>query len=179
MHKAAEDYVKNDVPLPKSFDYLQGMLDKLKQKAGDKYTEYKMAVTNERTPCDWSAPEAWMRGIADLLIINKEKKRALVLDYKTGSDRYADTNQLRLMALLTFAHFPEVDVVKGALLFVLKNRLVSYRLERKDADNDQGWLNPSIAGTIAELYSAQDSNVFTPSPTGLCRFCPVSTCEYA
>ena len=42
FHKAAEDYVGNDTPLPKKFDYAQAMLDSLNAKRGVKLCEKKM-----------------------------------------------------------------------------------------------------------------------------------------
>ena len=55
-----------------------------------------------------------MRGIADLLIVDEESLTAWVVDYKTGKDKYPDKEQLTLMSLMVFAHFPIIRVVKSA-----------------------------------------------------------------
>lgn len=178
VHKAAEDYVSKDVDLPESFEFMRSVLDALKRKQGDKFAEYQMAVDYDRNPCDWFGKQVWLRGIADLLVLNRDAGKALVVDYKTGNDRYADVEQLRLMALMTFAHFPEVQRVKGALLFVTKQRVVSFSLERKDANTDKGWLAPAIAGRTASIAASIANGVWNPKSSGLCRYCPVRTCEY-
>jgi PD-(D/E)XK nuclease superfamily len=178
MHKVAEEHVANGAAVPESFKYLEPVLDAVVRKEGDKYPEYKMAVTHERVPCDWFDPEAWMRGIADLLIISPNKNAALVFDYKTGNHAYADVEQLRLMALLTFAHFPEVNKVNGALLFVLKNRVVKFSLERKDEHTERGWGADAIVGRAARISASLTNDEWQPSHSGLCRYCPVTTCEF-
>jgi RecB family exonuclease len=47
-----------------------------------------MALTLDRQPCGFYDKNRWVRGIADLLIINGED--AAVIDYKTGSEKYPD-----------------------------------------------------------------------------------------
>ena len=89
FHEAAENYVKNDDPMPPKFDYAIKTLDKLKEKRGDKLCEYKLGLTKELKPCGFSDDTVWFRGIADLIILDDDL--AWVVDYKTGkSARYAD-----------------------------------------------------------------------------------------
>jgi RecB family exonuclease len=178
LHKVAEDYIGKQAPLPTSFGFMRDALDRLKRKPGEKHTEYKMAVTIDRQPCEWTDKQTWLRGIADLLIVDRAQGKALVVDYKTGNDRYADIEQLRLMALMTFAHFPEVQRVKGALLFVLKNRIATFSLERKDESTDKGWFADAITGRIARLNQSILNGEWQPKSSGLCGYCPCDSCEY-
>lgn len=177
LHKAAETYIGEGTPLEPEFSFLKPILDSLRGKTGQFYPELEMAVTVKREPCEWNAPEAWIRGIADLVIVNEEKGTAFVVDYKTGNDRFADIEQLRLMALLVFAHFPKVKKVKGALLFVVKNRMIKFDMERRDADSDMGWVR--IAENVARISAAYDGNIWNATQSGLCRkHCPVSDCLF-
>ena len=57
FHEAAEEYVKNQVPLPLKFDYALKALDRLQAKQGRKLCEYKLGLTKELEPC--MCPE-WM-----------------------------------------------------------------------------------------------------------------------
>ena len=82
-----------------------------------------MGLTANLEPCGFKDPEVWWRGVADLAIINGDEARCL--DYKTGkSAKYADTDQLELMALAMFKHFPDIKIVRGALFFVISKNLI-------------------------------------------------------
>jgi hypothetical protein len=99
---------------------------------------------------------------------------AFVTDYKTGSAKYPDPKQLKLMALMTFAHFPEVKHVKGALVFLLHNAFVTEDYSRAKADSY--WT--SFLPDLARLKLATDTDVWMPNPTPLCGWCPVKTCVF-
>ncbi len=176
FHKAAEDFMGDDVPLPKKFEYALPVLESLKAKRGVKLCERKMGVTEDLRPCDFYSKDVWFRGIADLLIIDVLAETAWVIDYKTGkSAKYADKGQLELMALTVFAHFPDVKKVKAGLVFVVSNALVrdSY------ADFDKARLWEKWIGKYEGMKKAADQNVWNPKPSGLCkRHCPVTVCVH-
>jgi hypothetical protein len=172
VHSALEDYVKDGTPLPVNYQRYQKQLDPLRDMDGIKYPEHKMAVTFERTPCSFGAKDYWVRGIADLLVVDGEQ--GYVVDYKTGSNRYPDPKQLQLMALLMFAHFPEVDHVKAGLLFVVHEHFVTSEYSRADADD----LWADFAGDLERLRLSHVNSVWQPNPTPLCGWCPVKTCEF-
>ena len=88
FHKAAEDYIQDGVVLPDQFMFAKPTLDALVAKPGRKLCELQMALTTNLTPCDWTSPDVWVRGIADLLIIDDENMTAWVIDYKTGNNKY-------------------------------------------------------------------------------------------
>jgi hypothetical protein len=78
-----------------------------------------MALDASRQPCKFDGEDYWVRGIADLLIVDGDT--AYIVDYKTGKPTYADPNQLKLMALMVFANFPAVQKIKSGLMFLLHN----------------------------------------------------------
>ena len=176
FHKAAEDFMGDDVSLPKKFEYALPVLESLKGKRGVKLCERKMGVTEDLRPCDFYSKDVWFRGIADLLIIDVLAETAWVIDYKTGkSAKYADKGQLELMALTVFAHFPDVKKVKAGLVFVVSNALVkdSY------ADFDKPKLWEKWLSKYEQMKAASDNNVWNPKPSGLCkRHCPVTVCVH-
>jgi hypothetical protein len=59
-----------------------------------------------------------------LLIVDDENLTAWVADWKTGNNKYPDRDQLVLMSLMVFAHFPHIRKVNSALLFIVKNDMV-------------------------------------------------------
>ena len=122
-HKALEDYVRDGVELAKNYQRFKPFVDKLISIPGEKYCEYEMALTYNREPCDFKSEDRWVRGIADLVIVDGDY--AFIVDYKTGSNKYPDPKQLRLMALMLFTYFPAVKKIKAGLLFVMKNSFVS------------------------------------------------------
>jgi hypothetical protein len=177
FHKAAEEYIAGTVGvLDPRFDFAQGVLDKLKTTNGEKLCEYKMGLTSNLEPCGFFDKNVWYRGIADLIILDKEKGVAKVIDYKTGkSAKYADKGQLELMALCVFKHFPEIKIVKAGLLFVVCNAFIKdvYAIE-KQSDLWSKWLQE-----YGKLEKAYEVDVWNPRPTGLCRaHCVILECPH-
>lgn len=174
MHKAAEEYIRDDVELPGSLEYLQPALDKLKSYPGTQYCEHKMGLTRNLAPCAFDAQDVWWRGIADLLVVNGNQAR--IVDYKTGkSAKFADTKQLELLSMAVFKHFPEVEYVKAALLFVVSRDLVKATYSVKNTDEYwQRWL-----AETALLEKAFDAGTWNPRPNFTCRgWCAVTDCHH-
>jgi RecB family exonuclease len=174
LHSAAEFYIKDDKPLPPQFAFIKDMLDALKAKPGRKLCEHEMGVTADLRPCGFMAEDVWVRGIADLLIIDDDNLTARVVDYKSGNNKYPDREQLKLMALMVFVHFPHIRKVSGGLLFVVKNDLVKASFLRGEAE-EYWW---DYRERIARIEKAHETGVWNPKPTPLCGWCVVKTCEY-
>jgi RecB family exonuclease len=174
LHTAAELYIKEGTPLPPQFAFLQGTLDALMAKPGRKLCEHQMGVTKDLKPCKFMDKEVWVRGIADLLIIDDENLTARVVDYKSGNNKYPDREQLKLMALMVFAHFPHIRRVSGALLFVVKEDIAKASFMVGEAE-EHWW---DYRERVARIEQAHESGVWNPKPTPLCGWCPVATCEH-
>ena len=172
VHKALEEYVRDGVPLAKNYLRFKKVVDELIAIEGTKYVEYEMALGEDKLPCDFKDENRWVRGIVDLLIVDGD--HAFIVDYKTGSNRYPDSKQLKLMALMTFAHFPEVMKIKAGLLFVMHDTFVTEEYNRDDID--KLWSN--FAVDLERLGKSFELNMWTPNPTPLCRFCPVKDCDF-
>lgn len=172
VHGALEDYVGKGTPLPKNYQQYQKQLDPLKDMEGIKFPEHRMAVTFDRTPCTFGAADYWVRGIADLLVVDGEQ--AFIVDYKTGSNKYPDPKQLQLMSLLTFAHFPQVQHVKAGLLFVVHEHFVTSEYARENSEK----LWNDFIPDLERLRLSHVNDSWQPNPTPLCGWCPVSSCEF-
>jgi hypothetical protein len=179
FHEAAEHYMRDGTPMPPYFNFAKPALDSLKQFKGELLCEYKFGIIkngDELEPCDFDNENAWYRGIADLLIINHETGEARVVDYKTGkSARYADPDQLELMSLCVFKHFPHVKRVKAGLLFVVCNAFpkASFSTDQQDLLWSR-WVQRH-----SRLLLAYDNDVWNPKPSGLCKaWCPVLSCSH-
>jgi len=173
FHKVAEDFVRDGTPVPEEFRFTQKVLDNLAAREGTKHLELKMGLTIDLEPCAFFAKNVWFRGVVDYLSIDGGTAR--VVDYKTGkSAKYADPDQLELMALTVFKHFPEVTDVRGALLFVIANSLVTDTYTTSDQSRWAKWVS-----RVNALQTAVDTGVWNPKPSGLCRkHCPVVECSH-
>ena len=176
FHKACEDYIKSEAPLPKKFDFIQQTLDALNEKRGIKMCEQKLGLTADLEPCGFFDKRVWFRGIADLVIIDVLTGVAWVIDYKTGKSlKYADKGQLELMALIVFKHYPQITRVKAGLLFVIAKGLVKEEYEIDSESNLwEKWL-----GIYGRMEKAFESDVWNRRTSGLCkRHCPVLECAH-
>ena len=174
FHSAAEYYIKDGTPLPPQFEYAKDTLDALLSKPGRKLCEYEMGLTKDLLPCSFHDKNRWVRGIADLLIIDDDNLTARVVDYKTGNNKYPDTDQLKLMSLMVFKHFPHIRKVSSALLFVVKNDMVKASMAVDEAD--AAWWE--YRERVARLEQCFASGVWNPKSSGLCPWCQVKTCEF-
>ena len=110
-----------------------------------------------------------------ILIIDDENLTAWIVDYKTGNNKYPDREQLKLMALMVFAHFPHIRKVNAALLFVVKNSMTKHTVTREQEDA-LWWKYRERVATISDCM---DTGVWRPKQSGLCKkYCAVLTCEY-
>ena len=174
FHKAAEDYIQDGVLLPEQFNFAKATLDALIAKPGRKMCELQMALTTDLKPFDWKSKDAWVRGIADLIIVDDENMTAWVVDYKTGNNKYPDREQLKLMSLMVFAHMPHIRKVNSALLFVVKDDMVRHAMTLDQADAE--WWQ--YRERVARIEQAHDAGVWNPRPSPLCPWCPVTTCTH-
>ena len=172
VHTACELFIKEDKEFPEQYSQFKDVLIALKDFKGMKRTELKLGLTENKKPCGFFDKNIWVRGVIDLLIISGET--AYVIDYKTGSDRYPDTTQLKLMSALVFEHYPEVQKIKASLIFLVKDRMIKERYNRSEL----GDLWKRFDAPLYKLRQAFESDVWNPNPTPLCRYCPVKSCEY-
>jgi hypothetical protein len=179
VHEAAELFIRDGSALPEKYSYLKPLLDKLNTYPGQKHCELEMGlkrVDGRLLPCAFNDPDVWYRGIADLVIISPDGKLARIIDYKTGkSSRYADTKQLALMAACVFLHFPNVEHVKAALLFVVAGDLIKAQYDAPNGMHIFTELNDKL--TLRE--AAYESEIFNPKKNFTCRaYCPVVICPH-
>lgn len=174
MHKAAEAYVKAAGELEAEFAFIKPILDTLRNISGEKRTEHKMGVKHDGTPTRWNDPERWFQGIADLTIVG-DSPVARVVDYKAGDSKYADTDQLELMSLLLFAHYPHVKLVKGVLLFVLSEQVRKRTVDITEKDR----LWQKYRERHAKVIASHAADNWPMKESGLCKkHCCVLSCNH-
>lgn len=176
VHKAAEDFITLGHPIPDKYALIRPVVERLAALPGDKFAELKLGVRKVDggyEPCGFFDKDVWWRGIADLLIISGE--RAWCVDYKTGKNaKYADKKQLDLLAGAVFAHYPQVTSVKSALIYVISGELIK---KRHYATRQAEYLSV-FDEQLDQLEAAMDNGIWNAKTSGLCAFCPVTSCEH-
>jgi CRISPR/Cas system-associated exonuclease Cas4 (RecB family) len=172
VHKALENYIKDGTPLAENYKRFQKLMDSLKEIPGEFHPELRMALNFEKKACKWSAPDCWARGIVDFLVVDGEE--AYIVDYKTGSNKYPDVKQLKLMALMIFEHYPEVKNIKAGLMFVMHNSFITEEYERGQVTQLWDHFTPDLE----RLKLSYEQDVWHKNPTPLCGWCPVKSCEH-
>ena len=174
VHEALELYIRDGKEIPPEYAQFKDVADAMLGKPGRKLAEYEMALTADLKPCEWKSPDVWVRGIADILIVDDDNLTAWVGDWKTGSNKYPDRDQLVLMSLMVFEHFPHIRKVNSALLFIVKNDIVKMSMTR-DQKDEHWW---RYRERTARLEACFENDVWNPTSTPLCGWCPVTTCEF-
>jgi len=151
VHKAIEDYIRDKKPIPPEYAQFQPVVDAMLGKSGRA-----------------------LAGIADILIVDDENLTAWVGDWKTGNNKYPDRDQLVLMSLLVFQHFPHIRKVNSALLFIVKNDMVKMQMQRDQAE--AFWWK--YRERTARLEASFENDVWNPNQTPLCGWCQVTSCEF-
>lgn len=179
LHLAAENFMRDGTEVPEKYAYIRPYLEKLKAIPGEKLCEHKMGLKKQDgrlVPCGFFDKDVWYRGVADLIIINRETQEARVVDYKTGkSSKYADTKQLALMAACVFAHFPEIKKVRAGLLFVVAEDLIKAEYQAETGYK----IFSELDGLLVSRETAYATGVFNPKKNFSCKaWCPVLDCAH-
>jgi len=171
VHKACEDYVGEGKPLAKNYLMFKPVLDSLLEIPGTRYPEQRMALDKHGDACEYGKGY-WVRGIVDLMIIDGDT--AFIVDYKTGNNKYPEPKQLKLMALMAFAKYPEIKKIKAGLLFIVHNSFMTEEYSREEIPS----LWDAFLGDLTRMEASYETDVWNPNPTPLCGWCPVNTCPH-
>lgn len=176
VHKAAEEHLRDNTPLPAKFKFLQTTLDALRAIGGERYCELKLGIKlteDYYEPCGFFDADVWWRGVADLVII--KGNIAYSVDYKTSkSAKYADTKQLDAVAAGLFIKFPQLERIKSALCYVVSNEFIH---KEHYVEQTNQYLR-SFSPLLDRLNVAQETDVWNANSGPLCRYCPVVSCEH-
>lgn len=174
VHKHFENRVKLGTPLPFTLESYEPMLAKFDGKPSK--VELQMAINQDLIPVEWFASDAWLRGIADVMVWLSEDT-VWIGDWKTGKRR-PDFDQLELFSLLTWQHYPEIQTCKTSFIWVKDKQIDTETFERKDANK----LWEKVMSDIRRVYKADETVNWPAKPSGLCGYCDVKKqlgCAYA
>lgn len=167
VHGHLENRVRSGTPLPESIEYMEHIVRPIVDHEGEKLVEHKLTINSNLSPTGWVASDAWCRAIIDVGVLTGNK--ALLLDWKTGK-RKPESTQLMLSAGLAFAHFPNVDTVRTAFVWLKTGQVDSKTYTRDEAPV----IWREFVPRVQRLERAFREGNFKPKPSGLCRnWCPV------
>jgi PD-(D/E)XK nuclease superfamily len=175
IHAAMAHALKTNTPLPPTWQEHQKWVDKVRCIEGDLLVEKQLAITRDFQPTAWFSKQAWWRAIVDAAVLDTEHPMACLVDWKWGKSENASPIQLVLSSLVMFAHFPQLQVVHSAFVWLQEDDKTEQTLWRQDAQDQWDLLMPRIQ----LLEEATLANNFPPKPNRFCkRYCRVATCEY-
>lgn len=171
IHKCIEDYIQHGELFPSDalryFPRVQAVLSITR--GMELMPEIKLGLNEAWEACDFAT--AWGRGIIDLMAVGETT--AHIVDWKLGKVKEGST-QLKLMALMCFAHCPQVNEIVGSFEFLehgVHHEAFFYR-EAVPA------LQAEFAGYLNPFYSAFESGIWIKKKSGLCHgWCPVTSCN--
>jgi hypothetical protein len=82
VHKAIELYALGQAPFPAEHAKFKPTVDAVLAKPGRKMPEHRMGVTRDLQPCEFFAKNVWVRGVADMLVVDDDGLRAWIVDWK-------------------------------------------------------------------------------------------------
>ncbi len=174
VHTAFELRIKDGTAFPSwgtKWEPLAGQIDRHRDRGATVLTEEKLCITRDFQPTAWDGPDAWARGILDLMVI--DGTTCVSADWKTG--KIKPSKQLEMSAGIIFCHYPEVEVIKTAF-FWLKHDKVT-RDEYTRADIPAIWND--FLPRVRRLELAYEKDKWPEKPSGLCKqWCPVKDCKF-
>lgn len=173
VHKALQAYGEGKLQAEKMtleqkqiIERWGGIVDKLLSATkGRVMFEHRMTIDFDKEKVDWFAKDAYIRAIADLLIIDGDT--AYCFDYKTGKESDDDT-QLKMFAGVVMFVFPQVQRVKTAYIWLKTNKITTAIYDRVMAM--KAW--DTIETRINDVYDTVELGFFVTRPSGLCGWCP-------
>lgn len=173
VHKGFEERLQLGVPLPEEIQKHEPLCTAIESLGGVVHAEKELVLTKEFAPTTWFAEDAWFRSKLDVLVL--ASKRAVIMDWKTGKRR-PDFLQLELSAAQVFIHYPEVDTINTAFIWIKENTTDKEVYKRSSLEA----IKELLINKTNKIEEAVELGVFPAKPSGLCSYCPAfEKCEFA
>jgi RecB family exonuclease len=171
VHLALFERVVNGKPLPLRFRHLEAMADKLANTSGEKHGELRLALSADFEPREFFDSDVFVRSIIDLLVIRK--RRAIILDYKTGKMK-DDFTQLKLSAAVLSKFMPELETFDVGYVWLKDRKITQVTLKLDDFSA----LWADLLSRVRGIQAALSTTSFQARPSPLCKWCPVASCPH-
>jgi PD-(D/E)XK nuclease superfamily len=171
VHEALERRGRDKTPLPPNMTQFEKYAAALEQVTGEHSHELSLGMKKGFSGCAYSDPDAWGRGKLDLVV--RRDYEAVVVDFKTGKYR-PNAMQPAVSAALVFANYPVVQKITTMWTYIQAGNISKDVFTRSSLVQQSG---PFL--TVSnDLDWARQHDRWVKRPSGLCGFCPVTTCEH-
>lgn len=164
IHDKADKYLKGQLTTyPFEFVKVSAHLISLKEKKA--WSEMKLAVKQDWTPCDYKDGEAYFRAIIDVLYMDNTV--AHIEDHKTGQTYPDHVIQLGDYVPLVAAHYPADEYVTR-LIYVDQGIVTPPKITKANR------IKPIRMLLDGRIKNAEDDDIFPLKPGQHCKWCNYS-----
>jgi hypothetical protein len=171
VHHAFERRQGDGRPLPDELAAHEPFMQRLDGIFGDKSCEERIALNRKLEPCGFFDKDVWFRGVIDLRVV--DAPTAQVVDYKTGKP-HSKFAQHKLFALWMFQRYPDVQIIKCLYYWTTTLTCTAETYTRAMVPVLWSAFTPSLK----QYVEAFRTDTWTPRPSGLCGWCPLTDCEH-
>jgi hypothetical protein len=170
VHTAFEDAVGKGMSLPADLQQHEPLVDRL-TKWPNLGIELYLAMTIDGGATDPYASNAWGRGKLD--VFGYKETSARIHDFKTGKKSDHSKPQAEANAMLVFANYPTVQVVKAEWNYLKLNTIDEWTFTRGQAVDTY---RRTVAMT-QRIESDMEAGAWDVKPSAFnCKWCPVADC---
>ena len=176
IHEQIEMAINGDAKWPKEYKHVKRWVKEQRKAYPVVHTELPMALAlvdgELRRTDDWD--NAYLRGVADLVLWDTATGTVKIVDWKTGKKRPAAefAIQLKTYAMAAFARGAAVRQVMTVIYWTETATTDTRTFARKDMLSLERTL-------IAAVERVNNATAFPRRKSGLCRgFCPVQDCRF-
>jgi hypothetical protein len=165
VHKNLENALTINEPLLDSISWLNNTVDTLKTSEAVLHVEQEVAINADLSPSTFWDSTCWMRGKVDLAA--RYPHVTVQLDWKTGTRKVGQTEQLMLFAGFEFALNPACETVKTGYAWLKEKKIDVTVYERKQVPMIWGHFIPKMD----RLAKSFETGEWPMKPSGLCGWC--------
>lgn len=175
-HDAFRDAINNRTwKLPKDLEHYGPFLEALHSPAIVTRAELKLAIMENGERTGYWSPDAWGRGIADVVITKYGYGMAgpcVLYDWKNGKRREKPF-ELEIHALLLKINYPGLESFHGRYVWLQDKTMgIQYDL----SNTDETW--DKVHERTDRIANAIKTGDFPPTESPLCGWCKVKSCEH-
>ena len=171
IHLDAENFVQGIGGITEELEKFRPELESLEKlfAAGKVSLEQDWAFSEDWTPVEWKAPDAWLRAKLDAIAFLSDYE-AVIVDYKSGAkygNEVGHMQQMQIYQLISFLRYPKLEHITVELWYV----------DQKDDAITQASFTRAQGMKFKhsierQAHALTDCTVFPPSPNAFsCRWC--------
>ena len=176
VHKAFENRLLHDTPLPPDIAMHEEFLARFKAEPGELAGEERIALDTSLKQCGYfdKSVEVWYRGQVDARKRDLTAGTSHILDHKTGKVK-TDYTQLKSFAMFEFLTQPLIHTVNVEYYWTQIRGANGETYHREQLPEILSF----FAAKLNRYADAFLTDTWVPKQSGLCNgWCPVTNCEF-